>query len=161
MMKKVSLEIATVEDAANIFNIQVKAFSPLLEKYKDFDTNPANESIDRVITRITNPQGMFYKIMLDQKLVGAICVHWKKSHYFWISPMFIHPDYHGQGIAQKAILLAEGMFPQAISWELATILEEASNCYLYEKMGYIQTEEKRKINDTTTLVFYKKTVDME
>jgi len=157
-MIKVSLEIATVEDATNIYDIQVKAFLPLLEKYKDFDTNPAYESIDRVITRITNPQGMFYKIMANQKLVGAICVLWKKEKHFWISPMFIHPEYQGQGIAQKAILLAEELFQQAISWELATILEEESNCYLYEKMGYTRTEEKRKINENTTLVFYKKVV---
>ncbi|WP_075619153.1 GNAT family N-acetyltransferase [Paenisporosarcina indica] len=157
-MKNVSLETAIVKDAANIFDIQVKAFSPLLEKYKDFDTSPANESVDRVIARITNPQGKFYKIMLDQELVGAICVLWKESNHYWISPMFIDPEYQGQGIAQKAILLAEEMYPKAISWELATILEEASNCYLYEKMGYTQTEEKRKINDNTTLVYYEKSV---
>ena len=157
-MKKVSLEKAITTDAESIFNIQVKVFLPLLEKYKDYNTSPGNESIDRVISRITNPQGVFYKILLDNKHVGAICVFWKKDVHFWISPMFILPEYQGQGIAQKAILLAEEMFPQAMSWELATILEEERNCYLYEKMGYVQTAEKRKINESTTLVFYKKAV---
>jgi hypothetical protein len=42
----VSIEKATKEDAQEIFDIQVKAFLPLLEKYKDYDTNPANETID-------------------------------------------------------------------------------------------------------------------
>jgi hypothetical protein len=47
------------------------------------------------------------------------------------------------------------MFPEAVSWELATILEEKRNCYLYEKMGFTQTGISKKINDHTTLVYYK------
>ncbi len=70
--------------------------------------------------------------------------------------MFILPTYQGEGIAQKAIFLIEEMFPQAITWELATILEEERNCYLYEKMGYNKTGVKKILNDNTTLIYYKK-----
>lgn len=48
------------------------------------------------------------------------------------------------------------MFPEATSWELATILEEEKNCFLYEKMGYKRTEVIKKLNDETTLIYYKK-----
>ncbi|MBD1382353.1 GNAT family N-acetyltransferase [Bacillus sp. IB182487] len=61
----VILEKDTNDDAQSIFDMQVKAFMPLLEKYKDYDTNPANETIDRVFTRINNPNGGFYKICLS------------------------------------------------------------------------------------------------
>ncbi|WP_243522263.1 GNAT family N-acetyltransferase [Bacillus pseudomycoides] len=156
---EVTLERAIDFDAESIFAIQIQAFQPLLEKYKDYKTNPANETIDKVIERINHPNGGFYKILVDNTFVGAICVFWKeKTTQFWISPMFILPNYHGKGIAQKAIILIENMFPQATSWELATILEEERNCYLYEKMGYIQTGIKKKLNDHTTLVYYKKTL---
>ena len=37
--------------------------------------------------------------------------------------MFIHPSYQGKG-TQKVLTLIEEMFPEATSWELATILEE-------------------------------------
>lgn len=70
--------------------------------------------------------------------------------------MFILPTYQGKGIAQKAIQLIEGMFPQATSWELATLLEEERNCYLYEKIGYKKTGITKKLNDNATLIFYKK-----
>lgn len=152
----VRLEKATHNDAKSIFDIQVKAFMPLLEKYKDYETNPANETIERVISRINKPNGGFYKILADNKFVGAICVFWKKDVQFWISPMFILPTYQGKGIAQKAITLIEEMFPQATTWELATILEEERNCYLYEKMGYNKTGVSKRLNDNTTLIFYKK-----
>jgi GNAT superfamily N-acetyltransferase len=154
---KVSLEKAVESDAEFIFEIQIKAFLPILEKYKDFETNPANESVERVIRRINNPQGSLYKILVDNLPVGAICVFWKEEGtQFWISPMFILPEFQGKGVAQKTIILIGEMFPQAITWELATILEEERNCYLYEKMGFIKTGIKKKLNDNTTLVFYKK-----
>ncbi|MCD4646216.1 MULTISPECIES: GNAT family N-acetyltransferase [Bacillus cereus group] len=157
LLPEIKLEKAVETDAEIIFEIQTKAFIPLLEKYKDYDTNPANETIDRVITRINNPYGGFYKIIVDNTTVGAICVFWKEgTTQFWISPMFILPEFQGQGIAQKAIILTEKMFPYATSWELATILEEKRNCYLYEKMDYIKTGLKKRLNDHTTLVFYKK-----
>ncbi|MBC6973384.1 GNAT family N-acetyltransferase [Bacillus sp. Xin] len=156
---EIILERAIESDAESIFNIQVQAFKPLLEKYKDYKTNPSNETIDKVIARINNPNGGLYKILVDNTLVGAICVFMKeKTTQFWISPMFILPNYQGKGIAQKALTLIEKMFPQAISWELATILEEERNCYLYEKAGYTQTWLKKKLNDHTTLIYYKKTL---
>ncbi|QPQ31335.1 GNAT family N-acetyltransferase [Lysinibacillus sp. JNUCC 51] len=150
------LEKAIENDAQAIFDIQVKAFMPLLNKYEDYETNPANETIERVISRINQQNGSFYKILADNTLVGAIFVHWREEVQFWISPMFILPTHQGKGIAQKVINLIEGMFPQATTWELATILEEERNCYLYEKMGYSKTGRSKKLNDNVTLIFYKK-----
>lgn len=157
----IKLEKAIESDAQSIFTIQVHAFMPLLERFQDFKTSPATEKIDRTITRINNPCGGFYKIMMNNKLVGAICVFWKGKSQFWISPMFILPEYQGQGIAQQSIEMVEGMFPHATTWELATILEEKGNCYLYEKMGFIQTGVMEQLNNSATLVFYKKTSPMK
>ena len=63
-----------------------------------------------------------------------------------------------KGIAQKVLILIEEMFPEARSFELATILEEERNCFLYEKMGYKRTEVTKKLNDKTTLIYYKRKV---
>ncbi|HJF31343.1 MAG TPA: GNAT family N-acetyltransferase [Sporosarcina psychrophila] len=153
---KVLLEKAIESDAQSIFDIQVNAFSPLLDIYEDYNTNPANETIERMLTRINTPSGAVYKIITDTTLVGAICVFWKEETQFWISPMFILPKYQGQGIAQKAITQIEKIFPQAVCWELATIAEEKRNCYLYEKMGFSKTGKIKKINERTTHVYFKK-----
>jgi RimJ/RimL family protein N-acetyltransferase len=152
----ISLEKASNADAQTIFEIQVKAFRPLLKKYRDYHTSPASETIERVISRINNPNGGFYKIFVDHKPVGAICVNWKENVHFWISPLFILPTEQGKGIAQKVIKLVEEKFPQAVTWELATILEEERNCYLYEKMGYTKTGNRKELNENATLIFYKK-----
>jgi len=39
---------------------------------------------------------------------------------------------------------------------LDTILEEAGNCHLYEKIGYMKTGKTEVINEKMTLVFYEK-----
>ncbi|MEG7843396.1 GNAT family N-acetyltransferase [Bacillus mobilis] len=154
---EITLKKATENDAAVLFQMQKDSFNPLLNKYKDYNTNPANEPIEKTILRINNPNSNYYKMILDSNLVGAICISQKEIPYkFWISPMFIHPNYQGKGIAQKVLILIEKMFPEVRSFELATILEEERNCFLYEKMGYKRTEIIKKLNDKTTLIYYKK-----
>lgn len=153
----IKLEEAVETDAELIFDIQVRAFLPLLEKYQDFDTNPANETIERVVKRINNPEGEVYKIIADGVPVGAICVVRKEDGVmFWIGPMFILPEEQGKGLAQKAISILMEMFPEVTSWGLATLLEEERNCYLYEKMGFIRIGDHKALNDKATLVFYNK-----
>lgn len=156
---EVRLQRAVVGDAEAILELQVRAFLPLLEKYEDADTNPANEGLEKLVSRITNSQGAFYKIMLGDILVGGIGVKWKdKENQLWLGPLFVHPLYQGQGIARKAMDFTEQMYPQAESWGLATVAEEERNCRLYEKMGYTRTAEQRRLNDKATLVFYQKVV---
>ncbi len=58
---EITLEKATEIDAEIIFHMQVESFSSLLEKYKDYETSPASEPIDRTISRINHPDGGFYK----------------------------------------------------------------------------------------------------
>ena len=77
---EIKLEKAKESDAESIFDIQVKAFMSSLEKYKDLNTNPANETIDRVITRINNPNGGFYKILVGNDLAGLSAYIGKIRH---------------------------------------------------------------------------------
>lgn len=82
---KVILEKATANNAKEIFDIQIEAFMPLLDKYKDYETNPANENIEKVVSRINRPDGGFYKIVADNKIVGAICIFTNEETKFWIT----------------------------------------------------------------------------
>jgi GNAT superfamily N-acetyltransferase len=72
-----------------------------------------------------------------------------------ISPLYILPTYQGRGYAQAAMLEAERIHG-AHHWQLDTILQEAGNCYLYEKMGYRQTGRLTPIQENMTIVDYEK-----
>ena len=152
----IHLQQATAEDALALFELQVAAFSPLLEKYQDYDTNPANETIDGVYARIHHPAGCFLKIIADGQLVGAICIRWKNNVHFRISPLFLDPEVQGKGFARQAMLLAEARYPQPKTWELSSLFEETKTCQLYEKMGYVETGVRKPLNDKATLIHYQK-----
>ena len=146
-----------IDEANDLWEMQVKAFRDLYEKYQDTKTSPATESVDKILMRLNQPFTYYYYIKVDSTKVGAIRVVDKleAGQAKRISPIFIMPEYRNKGFAQKAIQLAEEIHGFS-KWELDTILQEKGNCYLYEKMGYYQTGKTEKINENLTLVFYKK-----
>ena len=102
------------------------------------------------------PETHFYYIVSEDEKVGAIRVYDANDGTpKRISPLFIAPAHRKMGYASDAIREAEKIHG-ADNWELMTILEEAGNCHLYEKMGYHQTGFVIVINDKMTLVQYKK-----
>ena len=154
---KVELLRASIDDAKELHTMQVKAFKELLEKYQDYDTNPGNESLEKVEARLKQDFTFYYFICIGQQKVGAIrIVDGKKAgENKRISPLIILPEFQGKGIAQKAIKLCEEVHGNE-NWELGTILQEPKNCHLYEKMGYRQTGITKVINERLTLTFYEK-----
>ena len=154
---EISLQRATLQDAAEIHAMQLCAFKSLLEKYQDLDTNPGNEDIHKVIARIKQVYTDYYIIKADDTSVGAIrIVRLDDGDRCRISPIFILPPYQGLGIAQQVFTEMERRYQPVSGWELETVLEESRNCYLYEKLGYSKTGRLQRINDRMTLVFYEK-----
>jgi len=154
---KIELIRASLKDAKEIWKMQVKSFKNLLDKYQDFETNPASETILNIEMRLKQNFTFFYFIFIDNKKVGAIRVvdYKEKNKNKRISPLFILPEYRNKGIAQSVIKICEEIHGNT-NWELSTILEEKGNCYLYEKLGYHPTGKTQVINDRLTLIFYHK-----
>ena len=148
---------ANPDDAKELHAMQVKSFIELLEKYQDYDTSPASEAADKVEARLKQEFTYFYFICVGSQKAGAVRVIDTKEDEKnkRISPIFVLPEFQGQGIAQKAIQLCEELHGSD-NWELSTILQEPKNCHLYEKMGYRQTGKTEVINERLTLVFYEK-----
>ena len=144
------------EYALQLWEMQRRSFTELFLKYRDYETNPANESVSKIEERLKQPFTYYYRILDGENVVGAIRVVDKKDgSRKRISPLFILPEYRGKGYAQHAMLEAERLHG-AENWALDTILEEAGNCYLYEKIKKQKTGETKKINERMTLVFYEK-----
>lgn len=153
----VKLVRVNMSEVEKLWEMQVRAFQDLYEKYQDTETSPATESIDRIRMKLKQPFTYYYFIEADNIAVGAIRVVDKREEETAkrISPIFIMSEYRNKGLAQAAIKMAEQIHGRS-NWELDTILEENGNCHLYEKMGYHRTGKARVINEKMTLVFYKK-----
>lgn len=158
-MMHIRLKKAAAADCRAIHEMQVRAFAPLLEKYRDFATNPGAEGLERIEQRMAQPFTDYYLIRLDDEngeSIGAMRVVRLQNGACRISPMFILPEFQGKGYAQQAIRAAEALYPDARLWELDTIKQEAKLCHLYEKMGYVATGEEKDIQPGMTIVFYEK-----
>ena len=151
----ITLKPAVKEDCNLIWKIQVKAFSQLLLKYQDHNSNPAAESPDQILQRFEQPFTDYYLIMLGEEPIGMlrVCDFGENCR---LSPLCILPEYRGNGYAQRAILEMEVLYPKVKKWELDTISQEEKLCYLYEKMGYRKTGRTEHLKDGMDLVFYEK-----
>ena len=145
-----------VNDAEKLWTMQVQVFQKLLDKYQDLETNPANETKEKIKTKLLQKQTFFYYIYEGNDIVGAIRVIDKKDgSRKRVAPVFIMEKFRNKGLAQKAFCEIERIHGKD-NWELDTIFQEKGNCYLYEKLGYIRIGEIDIINDRMDIVHYIK-----
>lgn len=155
-LEKMYLVRADVNDYEKIWTMQIEAFRDLLEKYKDYDISPGNESKERIKAKLSEPFTYFYFIHSDDDLVGAIRVVDKKDgSKKRVSPVFILKEFRGKGLAKKTFEEIEKIHGSD-NWKLETILQEEGNCRLYEKLGYRRTGAVEKINERMDIVYYEK-----
>ena len=128
----------------------------MLSKYKDYDTSPAMESIDRVREKMEKPDMTSYLFQLNDVNVGWVRVTELEDKIFKISALCVLPEYWNRGIAQEAMTKIEDYHSDATKWVLSTILQEKGNCYLYEKLGYVRKGDLLIINERMSLVHYEK-----
>ena len=154
---EITLVRATIQDAENIWKMQIAAFQDLYAKYQDPETSPATETLEKTRMRLEQSYTYFYFIKILDTIVGAMRVidHKEEGKYKFLSPIFIMKEFRGRGYAQQAMRLAEEIHGSS-GWELDTIIQEKGNCHLYEKMGYKRTGETKVVSERMTLAFYHK-----
>lgn len=147
---------ADVSDFEKIHSMQIEAFADLLEKYKDYDISPGNESKERIKEKLMDVTTYFYFICCGDDFAGAIRVVDKKDgSRKRVSPVFVLKEYRGMGLAQKTFEEVEKIHGSD-NWSLDTVLQEKRNCYLYEKLGYRKTGVVKHIKDGMDIVCYEK-----
>jgi len=153
----ITLQKADINDAEQIRQMQIVAFAPMLEKYRDFDISPATESVDRVRDRFRYPFITQYFVLKDKEKIGLIRIRELAEDIYKLVQIFILPGFQNKGHASQAITLLEKKFSKVKRWELDTIKQEIKLCCFYEKLGYVRTEQEKSIRDGMDLVCYKKT----
>ena len=75
----ISLFKSGLNEASIIHEMQIKSFTPLLDKYQDYETSPANESVERIIDRLNQSFTDYYIIKCSNISVGAIRIVRKEN----------------------------------------------------------------------------------
>ena len=152
----IQLKRATIADSEIIHEMQIAAYKPLLDKYEDYDTNPAAETLERVKERFRINAIDHYLICAEDENVGYLRVIRYDENTYGLSSVLILPKFQGNGYAQATMSQIELMYPPARKWLLRTIKQEPKLCHLYEKMGYKQTGTAGSIKSGMDLVHYEK-----
>lgn len=148
---QISSDIADI-----VHDIQKRSFKQLLDKYHDYDVNPAMESIYMVKEKMDRANTTAYIFKLNDVNVGWVRVTELAEVTYKISALCVLPEYQNRGIAQEALKQIESHYPKAQKWILDTILQEKGSCHLYEKLGYKKVGDLIPINERMTLVSYEK-----
>lgn len=152
----VRLQPARAEDAIQLTEMQARAFMPQVLARGGFETSPAAETPDRMLERITSDKSHSFIIMADEAYAGMIRIKELNDGAYKISPIFVVPEFQNQGIGQKAMSLAEELFPDARLFTLFCVREEEKNVYFYEKLGFRKTGIERKLHENITLIEYER-----
>lgn len=150
----ISVRRTAAEEAETLWLIQRRAFAPDLEKYNDRDTNPANESLDRLCLKIA--RCLYFTILDGETIVGGADVRQKDEFHFRLNRIYIDPDCQNRGIGTEAIRLIETQFPSAQEWDLDTPHLSFRNHHLYEKLGYEKVGQIEQTESLTLFLYEKK-----
>lgn len=147
---------AKTDDCKAVYDMQISGFKALLDKYKDFETNPGAEAFDYVKERFNNQYTDYYIIKLENQDAGYIRIVRLNADTCALSQIVVLPEYQNNGYAKWAIRTVEALYPYAKHWVLDTIKQERKLCCLYQKMGYRPTSNLEHIKDGMDIIYYEK-----
>nr|WP_308623854.1 GNAT family N-acetyltransferase [uncultured Eisenbergiella sp.] len=153
--KPVQLILAQKNDAQLIHQLKKEAFMPLYETYRDTDTNPALDPVDKVVCQLAQEETDYWLISYEGRMAGGVRVVHKKDANL-ISPLFILPKEQNKGIATCVMKQLFDMYPDVLCWKLVTIREEKRNCHFYEKLGFCNTLSAEESTGYMTLIGYER-----
>lgn len=139
-----------------VINILREAYLPLLKKYHDEKENPANKTVQDIQRDLNRKNSDAYLLILDEKPIGYVRVGERAKGEFSIADLAILPSHQGNGYAQFFLKEIEKIYHMAEKWSLVTIKEEAKDCHLYEKLGYVQKCVLQEVNENMHFVLYIK-----
>ncbi|MDZ5472395.1 GNAT family N-acetyltransferase [Bacillus sp. 31A1R] len=138
-----------LDDIEDLLPIQRAAFQEDLEKYEDYETNPACETIEKLTENILNYH--HYTILEGREIIGAIDVRGNNERMH-IDKLFINPSIQNKGLGTAAMNFLEKEFPNVKLWTLYTPFLSFRNHHFYEKFGYKKTKE---VKLTSKLILFK------
>jgi len=152
-LEEFTIELASVEDAEEILELQKLAYISEAEITNDFTIPPLHQTIDEIQTEFN--QQVFLKIAIEDKIIGSVRCYLQNGTCY-VGKLIVHPDCQNRGIGTKLLNAAESRFPNADRYELFTGQKSEKNLHIYKKSGY-HGFRSQVVSDKLTLLFLEKT----
>ncbi|MFJ7666858.1 GNAT family N-acetyltransferase [Lysinibacillus sp. NPDC097195] len=153
---EITIQRTTEDEATVLLAIQKEAFLEDLTRYHDHETNPANETISRLRTKIQNYT--HFTIWLQDEIIGGIDIRELNNHVYRLNRIYLAKAQQNKGFGSHIMHWVENQFSCALEWHLDTPHLNTRNHHFYEKLGYQKVGEHR-ISETLLLFDYVKKVE--
>jgi ech hydrogenase subunit C len=150
--EKIPVEIATIEDAESILELQKIAFNSEAELNNDPNIEPMIQTLDDLKNDFKSH--IFMKSTIGNKIIGSIRAQ-KKGDTAYIYRLAVDPNYQELGIGKRLMMSIEKYFSDCARYELFTSLNSRRNIFFYKKLNYIQIRTE-VVNDKLTKVYFQK-----
>jgi GNAT superfamily N-acetyltransferase len=147
-----TIQLASIEDAEEILDLQKLAYRSEAEILDDFTIPPLHQTIDEVLFEFDS--WVFLKIEFNGRIIASVRCYLEDSTCY-IGKLVVHPDHQNHGIGTKLLKAAEDQYPGARRYELFTSHKSEKNLHIYEKCGYRFCKSK-VVSQKLTIVFLEK-----
>ncbi|MBP1045674.1 3-dehydroquinate synthase [Enterococcus sp. BWM-S5] len=154
----VSLRSIALEELPKLQEIYQKAFTDILEKYKDSGSNPASVTMEQLYRIYQSSTHSLYFILSDGEIAGSIRLSHLSKETIKLGPIAVSPVYQKRGIGKTALELIEAEYPACRNWLLDTIEQEEYLVDFYKSIGYVPTGRTEAVQPNMTIIFFKKEV---
>lgn len=152
-MDHIALEATREVDVERLAEISKQAFHSDVQCGAPAEGGPPGYDSPEWQKAVMNSATAYFKIVVGGKLVGGLIAFDQGNGRYYLSRMFIDPDYQRQGIGLRAVELLFQCFPNAKTWWLDTPVWNKRTRRFYEKLGFVV------VNQHEELLIFEKTVD--
>jgi ribosomal protein S18 acetylase RimI-like enzyme len=146
------VELARVEDAADILELQKLAYQSEARLYDDWTLPPLIQTLESLRQEFTTK--VVLKAMEAGRLIGSVRAH-MSDDACQIARLIVHPELQGRGVGTALMRHIESRFSNASVFELFTGSRSEGNLRFYEKLGFRKVREQT-LTTAVTLVFMEK-----
>lgn len=150
---QVTIQDATMNDAAELLEVQKLAFRGQAVLYDDLTLPPLHETREEL--RRDLGTHVILKAVAGGMIVGSVRGYAEKDTCR-ISRLAVHPEHQNKGIGKSLMQAIEKKFCDALRYELYTGHKSEKSLALYRKLGYREFA-RRPQSENVILVCMEKT----
>ena len=153
-------------DVDTLCDLQKAAFLPIYKKYHDAG-NPYLRGTEDISLRLDSPTFRYFTVLYGCEIIGGILYRCEgntpfieklnKGEYY-LTRIYIKPNFQGMGIGKQAILLCEKEFHDATKFYVDFPKELDKNRRCYESVGFCCSGKELEVEPGLILVACEKDI---